>query len=623
MSSNEITFFALSVLLFATAQILRIFRFKAMLYSERTIKIKDISRSIATSYTANIILPFKLGELFRINYLRKKGYGLFATGFAVVNERMFDALFLSIIWGAFLFSQGSMYKEFLVTSSLIGLLAIGIILVLQKPLSIRNRFLNLLSNESQIQLHLLAIRIGVNSKKVITNIRPILIYSLLINSLISLSVILLSYVIDVPQASLANTMIFDLTNSLVRTLSEIGISGQQNYYLTAIFLFIPFLLLFTSSRGEMTTSSASDKNIETMRNKLIPQLRSQQGDQFIRDVVANFSSKSKDLFTTLNNEILNDAKLIDVLQGGSGDFVFLVQSKGSLVVRKVAFGSRQELIIKQYRWLERNRKNCFINPLQQRNASNAAYFDMEYLGSNSDFFTFLHTKEVKYSQELLSGLLDSLLVETKDVFILDGSRQRTYLDAYRDKVDTSFTTINNLKLASFLECSATLGGRPLVPINKLLLTRFLEDNVLPFPQAWTTHGDLTVANLLVADEVYIKAIDPNPNQAINHPSIDLGKLMQSFRCGYEFDFKKPKIIENLNEVTVFKSKSYIYFEMERFVENWIDSKFDEEMKYHTRLQLLLHLLRIMPYTKTREQAIWTILNLRACFEDLLHSRPYK
>lgn len=157
---------------------------------------------------------------------------------------------------------------------------------------------------------------------------------------------------------------------------------------------------------------------------------------------------------------------------------------------------------------------------------------------------------------------------------------------------------------------------------------FLSKQELPPEENWLLHGDLTVSNMLVSNDK-IKLIDPNPLQPFVHPTVDFGKLLQSFKCGYEFDFMNVRLIGKNMNMKILNTRSVAYAEMEDFLYSWIERNYHENYGYHARIQLLLHLFRIIPYAKNSEQVCWIVFHARIVFTELKSvwnqrfSLPYK
>jgi hypothetical protein len=115
------------------------------------------------------------------------------------------------------------------------------------------------------------------------------------------------------------------------------------------------------------------------------------------------------------------------------------------------------------------------------------------------------------------------------------------------------------------------------------------------------HGDLTFQNILLdSDKKSVLLIDSNPNQAIQHPSIDLGKILQSLRLRYElFDSQKPQIRLIKGEINYKLPQSDVYYELESRTDEWLYSKYLIEnfpnIKLLAHAQFGMHLLRLLPY----------------------------
>jgi hypothetical protein len=112
----------------------------------------------------------------------------------------------------------------------------------------------------------------------------------------------------------------------------------------------------------------------------------------------------------------------------------------------------------------------------------------------------------------------------------------------------------------------------------------------------SVHGDLTVENILVDQNLNWVLIDPNPNNLFNSKFIDTAKLLQSLNMGYEF-LQKTEDIQINGNVISFKvdiSHQYIalYNELNSkyLLKNYSDTEY-MEIKLHE----FINYLRLIEY----------------------------
>jgi hypothetical protein len=127
---------------------------------------------------------------------------------------------------------------------------------------------------------------------------------------------------------------------------------------------------------------------------------------------------------------------------------------------------------------------------------------------------------------------------------------------------------------------------------------------------------------MMENDLVINLIDPNPIQPFSHPTVDFGKLYQSFKCGFEFDYLSPVVIEDRESIKIICRRSSTYAQMEEFLSDWIASNYGDEYLFHSRIQLLFHLIRIIPYSQSAEQIKWLIFQMRIVYTELVDDSQF-
>jgi uncharacterized membrane-anchored protein YhcB (DUF1043 family) len=123
------------------------------------------------------------------------------------------------------------------------------------------------------------------------------------------------------------------------------------------------------------------------------------------------------------------------------------------------------------------------------------------------------------------------------------------------------------------------------------------DKIKRHPQAWkdiatfaeskAVHGDIAIDNIMVSSRTNTPLIiDPAPDgNIINGPVFDLGKLSQSFYCGYEFLFRddEPIILQNGNTIRYRNQISDAYTKLWHHVHDDIAPKYLTEAEQRSLL----------------------------------------
>lgn len=598
------------------AQVLRIYRLKMIVYKNGFISNRTLSRSIGISYLANLILPFRLGEIIRIFYLKKKQFGLFPTIVSVFLERLMDSILITIIFGIYFYSREENFRSYF---QFFFLVTIGFVLVFYiaiKPKKEKLKILNWFSEEVQIKLNNSIFQMYLVVKNFKLNFKLILVSSLVINFGIFVSILLFSRAIDNDPIEIVEILIFNLSNSITVAMVQLAALSNQGFPVL-LYLLTPILVLLVPSYHEMKSLkfNASKNELDALRNIVIPEKRSQKNDIYIKDSVSRIATFGKNGLSQIQTETLKGQKLIEVLQGGaSGDQVFLIEGDEGYKVRKSAMASRKHFLAEQNYWM---RTNASLLPIVKTSdlviTSNAAYFDMEYLGVELNVFNKMHSTSLDESKRLLNNLLNSLQLGSFDSN--QPVERSTYAALYREKLINCFGVLKRNNLEDLLTIDLIHCGISLHRATLQEVLYFLSRTDLPTHESWKMHGDLTVSNMLMKDG-NIVLIDPNPVQPFRHSTVDFGKLLQSFKCGYEFDFKNPQIFGSGPDTKIISTRSILYANLENHLYTWIETHTGRENLRHSQVQLLLHLIRIFPYAQNPDQLIWLIVQMRIIFTEL-------
>jgi hypothetical protein len=606
----------LAIMTICIAQFLRIYRWKLMVYKEGEISNRILSRSIGISYLANLLLPFRLGELARIYYLKRKKFGLFPTTFAVILERLLDSILLTIIFMVYFLSKNEGPYDFLILS-VISTFALSVVLYLFiKPREQKLKILKYFSDDFQLILTHIILQIYLVFSRVKMNFMPIISFSILINVGIFFSIVFFSTALSTDISQISQILLFDLSNSLSMTLIKLATISSQAH-ISIMYLLLPILFMIVPSFREIKTRNIDVTKIELdkTRNLVLPVTNTSNNDEYIKLAVSNIASSGINGLSRIQMETLRGEKLIEVLQGGSsGDQVFLIEKNGIETVRKSASDARSNFLLEQNKWMRENYDRLpIVSTSSCETTQNAAFYDMEYLGKASGLFEWLHSNRVDESKFMMDELLQKM--NTRSSPTHSNNLVNSYSDVYAHKIQKCYGVLESMNLQKHLDEPREHEGKDLLSASFETVMDFLSGRYLPAPTSWLLHGDLTVSNMLV-NKGKIQLIDPNPIQPFFHPTVDFGKLLQSFKCGYEFDFKNIKLVMSGTNTKILNTRSLVYAEMEDFLYSWIESHGHPDDIHHARIQLFLHLIRIIPYAEDSDQIFWVIFHMRIVFTEL-------
>jgi hypothetical protein len=609
-----------AIALICFAQILRIFRWKSMVYKDGVISSQFISRSMSLAYALNLIFPFRIGELGRIFYLKKKDFNYTAVVFAIVIERIIDSVLLLLFFSLYIFIMDEVFQIYLIVTVLTVVSGLAVTLFIFKSKKIRTVMINVFSSDVQVRLHLAILQVYLSLTKLKINHMKVVFFSLIINLGIFSSILLFANGSSTKLSVIADILLFDLSNSILDSANALV---RQSVGIGEILglLLLPILVLILAGMRNRTSigTSLADLKVKKIRDSVVPETRTLFNDAYLKEMIGTIFSSKETQARVIQEQILKNSRVLDVLQGGvSGELVFLLSTEDKLLVRKLALGDRKDFLKKQNTWMiEMKNTLPIVNVDSIVETENAAYFDMEYLGANSSFFDYLHKTDLSKSKDKISALLARLNTSSVENESSTIDKELTYFAIYEQKIRSCFAAISDKGVERYLSQPFQKNSQDVLPVTFMDIVHFLSTYVLPERHPWVSHGDLTVSNILIDHSGEIRLIDPNPYQPINHPTVDLAKLLQSFKCGFEFNFDNQNLSRDGEISEISDLRSHIYAEHERHIYNWIAANGKPADLIHANIQLLLHLLRIIPYANKLNQLAWLIIQIRIIYTELV------
>lgn len=296
-------------------------------------------------------------------------------------------------------------------------------------------------------------------------------------------------------------------------------------------------------------------------------------------------------------ETSSELRLVKYFKGGSDAITVLVLDGDELFVKKIIPKEYKDRLKAQYDWLENNRNmNNLVKVKGQRDMQDFYSIDLEYDPKYIPYFEYLHHSSLAQSEQVIAtvwkNLFDKLHKKAKKV---------AYIPKHRDKfIDKHIWGCIELA-AEAHDDIREVRKRDTILINGVEydnLDRVMQ-KIRSNKQAWRdiatyresemVHGDPSIDNILVSpDDGKPLIIDPAPDgNMINGPVFDMGKLLQSFYCGYEFLFRDEDPIElgTDGSINYRDQRSERYLQLCDYVRNELAAEYltDEE-----RRSLLFH-----------------------------------
>lgn len=252
-------------------------------------------------------------------------------------------------------------------------------------------------------------------------------------------------------------------------------------------------------------------------------------------------------------ETSSELRLVKYFKGGSDAITVLVLDGDDLFVKKIIPKEYKDRLKAQYDWLKNNEKmKNLVKVRGQHDMQDFYSIDLEYDPKYIPYFEYLHHSSRAQSEHVMTtvwkNLFDQLHKKAKAI---------EYQPENRDKfIDKHIWGCIELAAEAHTDIREVL-ERDTILINGVEYDNLhtIMKKIKNHKQAWgdiatyresgVVHGDPSIDNILVSpDNGRPLIIDPAPDgNMINGPVFDMGKLLQSFYCGYEFLFRDEDPIE--------------------------------------------------------------------------------
>jgi len=272
-------------------------------------------------------------------------------------------------------------------------------------------------------------------------------------------------------------------------------------------------------------------------------------------------------------EMAGELSLVKFFKGGSDAITILVLSKDKLFVKKIIPLEYQDRLKAQYDWLKKHQKlKYLVRVLGEQRTKDYYAIDLAYDSENIPFFEYIHSNSLPQSKEVVKTawtyLFKRIYDDDKKIGFYPKKR-----DAFIEKhifgcIEKAMAASPDLRRAIKPE-RITINGQEYDNLYQIM------EKIKQHPQASkdiatfrltdTVHGDMTIDNILVSPRTNKPLIiDPAPDgNIINGPVFDMGKLAQSFYCGYEFLFRNndPVTLNSDGSINYRDHRSAIYTKM--------------------------------------------------------------
>ena len=522
----------------------------------------------------NIITPFRLGEIYRYSFMRKRYQSNRAIILnALAIERVMDA-------GILIFVVVSLYG--LNTLNILWLQITFFLLLLLSYTTFyvfADQFSEKTKNSSLMKqiFHLVKVRF----KEII-----ILFYSIWITYILAGFLVVLVYSEDFRGWLSWNVSSFRLINF---ASGEINLFQKYNIIFVLTFLFFGLAVSFFGHQSnrylDLLTGSRSDSLSRDYMETILRQCGKR--DLFLAAPISKYWCEVK------KNDLC-----VEIYTGGSGALVFSLRPDPH-VLRKVAFGRQKSRLIEQYDYLEK-----FSNNWHFPNIGNPVF--------GKDYFSFdmekIHPAKTLYEKLVLCDKITDIEVYVNQIHkFINGANSSVGLISQSDlRINTEVfwgkklqPILDHTKLQLpelFFSQTIDINGRSLKGLDVVFEEiRKLALGVPGCSSLSAPHGDSTLGNLLIEEiNLQIRGIDPNPNQIVKNISIDHGKVLQSLMGQYEGLMATGKLLETRLGAVVYSQTESSSIEMacELYLQLLAA---DSDVFIHSQIMCFASMMRLLPY----------------------------
>lgn len=544
VTNLEAAAFVGAILLLLVAHLIRTLRW-ALLFPPNRVQRFNLFVGLSIGNLINAAVPLRLGELFRVLYVRRSERVRFSYVLAsIVTERISDLLVVGAL--AMVFSGAmDVTLSFAIRLLLLAFVLIALSLAVYRSERAR-KFLWHLTWPLNAKLRVSTADLMWTVGEMLGTGRamhPNYLFGTVSMWMAYLSAFsLFAWSTDSPISDVNAIMLGDPLSPLILRIIDGPLTADEAGLI--LFVLSPLALIlgygYASARmdigGVIDTLKGfvgfiSDRPVAVATDSRFEQI--EQYESFIAGLFGDDDSKQ----SAFGLQAVDDARVVRFFYGGSDAVTALVDIEGTLRIRKFAEGAPGRKLADQAKWLEDERaRGMPLVEVSARSEKDGSFtYDMPAVTPAADFFEVIHASP----QKDVHRLFDKLLEDT-DAFHASGAEGKATEDdiaAYlSEKVTDNVNRILSFVKAEFPADGLEINGR----IHRLQdWDRFGDKDWLRAQikdtQVARIHGDLTIENVIVSpvapDGYYV--IDPNPDNKFNTPLIDWAKLMQSLHLGYE------------------------------------------------------------------------------------------
>lgn len=594
----------LAIIFLTLAHISKIMRQAEFIEIYENSNKKDLSKAMSISYMINFVLPFKIGNIFRIIYPGKKmKNGVSFSLATIIIDLLLDFFTVGIIYFILkLMGMNSTNLAFYGVVSIILILMVLFTFIFKKYIKKMILAISGIFNDN-IELKLLKTSwyTITSFKDMVQRIDKL---KLLVFTLVPWTLYVLSYISLFTFLESINNyikfidifnMFYGGNNLFIPTLFIISNNFGSNLVLyLALYICVPILFVYILSY------IYTDKKVSNKRYiELLPHTNVQDKLLFLEGY---FKAENRDYFKKYI-DLNNDIAIIEDYSAGSNATTMLCSKDGKLFYRKYSFGDDAKKLNEQIKWIHSHEKKLTLTKIiNEYYKDGVCSYDMPYVEGAVTCFNYVHTmpfneawKTLKLALEDIDKNLHSINKRNADIDTID-----KYIDS---KV---LKNIDKIEKGNYIKPLLKydyiyINGKKYHNLNyfKKYLNKDYLEKIFKNDYYSDIHGDFTIENIICKKEnkngksYYI--IDPNTGNLHDSPYLDYGKLLQSIHGGYEFLMNTKSVSYNNDRIDFLFTKSSTYFKLFDEYTIFLEKKFGKDGLKSIFYHEIIHWLRLMPY----------------------------
>lgn len=585
-----------SILALLLGHLVKVYRWGLFIKLYERTPISVLLNSLSISSAINFVVPYHIGDLYRIWYSgRRMKNGIKFSLATVIVEHYIDLLVLAVVCAILFFMGHNTMGTMILFASIAATILLLTIYAMRFDGKIKSLIVTCAGFFNQrIELIILGSVWAFVTlfKRMLNDISKI---KITLSTGIMWGFYMVSYwcLAEYFQSKGLGIRLRDVVDIVFNKGSIINLDTASSLVIPlTLYVLTPLLILLLASffidRFHIETEEKEQSS------SIIPHVNSCDALTFLETF---FNGNMDNAYLQGFMEVNKDVNILQDYSAGSNAVVLLCTDGKKPFFRKFAIGSDGEKLYKQIVWLNKHEQQIPLPKVEGIVKENEyCSYDMEYSPAAQNFFTYIHTHSSDDAWSILERAITDL---EKALYRYDQLADQKIIDEYiSQKIDKNLLKIRQgAPLKSVLDYDDIyING---VKYHNLKYYDWLFEHgnlmdVFKKSPICDIHGDLTIENIICENDDYY-LIDPNTGNVLECPWLDYGKLFQSLHGGYEFLMRIQNVEVSENRINFSYIRSSAYDELFNKLRQYIIDNHGvyalKQIYYHE----IVHWLRLLPY----------------------------